>query len=152
MKELIIEALTEAIILVEKQIPETKKSSRSISILDVKPIDLLSYMKDNNVPDDAEFDGKDNGDDGWNDILLSWYINVPTTDKDKLKYKKTRFNNIAWKKVYELLINNGYKRVPYNTGLLKEFDNITVYDMFINNEFDRLVTYYSLAFNLIETN
>lgn len=146
MKELLIQALDEAFVKLEKQVPQTKKQTKSISILDVKPLNLLEFMKANNVPDDADFDGKDNGYDGWNDILLSWSIDVPTTDKDKLDFKRRRFSDVAFKCVYDLLTKNGYKRNGYNTGLLKQFDDTTVYDMYMSKDFDRLVKYYSLPF------
>ena len=147
MKELIIQALNDAFVLLEKQVPQTKKKTESISITDVKPMDIISFMKDNNIPNDACFDGRDNGYDAWDDILLSWEIDVPTTDKDKKEFKIKRFTGISWRFVYDLLTKNGYKRVGYNTGLLKQFDDTTVYDMYINKDFDRLVKYYSLSFN-----
>lgn len=148
MKDLIIQALDNAMILAEKQVPSTKRVSKSISILDVRPIDLLSFMKDNNIPDDAEFYGRDNGYDGWDDIQLSWYVEIPTTETDKLKDKKNTFNNsLAWRCVYDLLLLNGYKRAAsYYSGDFKQFDDTTIYDMYIKGDFDRLVKYYSLRF------
>ena len=146
MKELLIQALNESIVLLEKQIPQTKKKTESVSIIDVKPIDLSSFIKDNNIPNDACFDGKDNGYDGWDDILLSWTIDIPTTDVDKLKFKRKRFDDIAFRRIYDLLIKSGYKREGCSTALLKQFDDTTVYDMYINKNFDRLVKYYSLRF------
>lgn len=143
-------ALKDAFDTLEARVPQTKKKVLSKSILDVDPIDLISFMKKNNIPDDAYFDGRDNGYDGWNDILLSWDIDVPTTKEDKLKFKKRTFSDIAFKKIYDLLTVNGYKRVGYNTALLKEYDNTTIYDMYLNNEFDRLVKYYSNPFKKID--
>lgn len=54
--------------------------------------------------------------------------------------------HIAFPLVSQLLRDNGYTRVGYNTGLLKEFDDTTVYDMYVDDDFDRLVKYYSLPF------
>jgi len=147
MKDLIILALTNALSKLDDKAPLIKKSYKSISILDVSPIDLLSFMKDNNIPDDADFDGKDNGYDAWDDILLSWSIDVPTTDKDKINYKRKIFNShAAFKSVYDLLTVSGYKRQGSYSNLFKPFDDTTVYDMFIDKDFDRLVKYYSLSF------
>lgn len=148
MKELIIQELNKAKIELDKQVPLTKKKVKSVSIIDVSPLELLQFMKDNDIPDSAYFDGKDNGDNGWSDILLSWQVDVPTTDEDKLKFKRRRFTDIAWKLVYNTLTNSesGYKRVGYNSGELKRFDNTTVYDMYMTGDFDRLVEYYSLPF------
>lgn len=146
MKELIIQTLDEAFVLLEKQVPQEKKKNKTISIIDVKPLELISFMKSNNIPDDASFGGTDNGYDAWDDIVLEWDINVPTTDKDKLDYKRRRFTDISFKLVYNLLTKSGYKRVGFNSGQLKEFADTTLYDMYINKEFDKIVRYYSLYF------
>jgi hypothetical protein len=146
MNELIIQALNDAHILLEKQTPQTKKKTESVSIINVKPLDIPSFMNNNNIPNDAYFSGTDNGYDAWNDIVLAWEIDIPTTEKDQLSYKRRRFTDVAFKFVYDSLTKNGYKRVGYNTSLLKQFDDTTVYDMYINKDFDRLVEYYSLPF------
>src|ERR1035441_7215969 len=146
MKELIIQALSDAFVSLEKVIPQTKKKVESISIIDVTPMDLITFMKDNNIPENASFGGRDNGYDAWDDILLEWDVDVPTTDRDKLNFKRKNFTNYANQALYTLLLKNGYKRVGYSTSDLMKFDNTTVYDMYINKEFDRLEKYYSLPF------
>jgi hypothetical protein len=146
MKDLIIKALNDAYAKFDKTIPQTKKDAKFISISDVNPSDIVQFMKDNNVPNDATFGGADNGYDAWNDIGLCWDIDIPTTDKDKIKFKRGKFSTTAFKFVFDTLTANGYKRVGFNSGLLKQFDDTTVYDMYINNDYDRLVTYYSLSF------
>lgn len=146
MKELMIQALEEAFVKVNHAIPKTKKKFESVSIMDVNPIDLITFMEKNEIPETASFGGRDNGHDGWNDILLEWTIYVPTTEKDNLTFLRKQFVNYAWRAMYDLLLQNGYKRVGYNTGHLAQFDDTTVYDMYINKEFDRLEKYYSLPF------
>lgn len=151
MENLIRKALNEALIILDKRTLQTKTELRSTNITDVKPLELASFMEINNIPSNAFFDGENNSYDGWESgvILLSWEVSVPTTDKDKLKYRKDAFTSIAFKEVFNLLTNNGYKREGYNTGLLKEFDNTTVYDMYTSGEFERLVKYYSLPFRKV---
>jgi hypothetical protein len=146
MKNLIEKALTEAMVKLDKQTPQTKKSTKSVSILHVAPVDLPQFMTDNEIPKDACFDGRDNGYDAWDDILLSWTVDVPTTTADKMKFRMKRFTNLAWTEMYALVLKNGYKRVGYNTALLREFENTCVYEMFIAQDFDRLEKYYSLPF------
>jgi len=146
MKELIIRTLDNAHSLLEKQVPKTKKKTKCVSIQEVNPLELSSFMKSNNIPNDAYFTGTDNGYDAWDDVVLAWEIEIPTTEKDKLIFKRKRFSSIAFKHVYKLLTKNAYKRVGYNTSLLKEFDDTTIYDMYINKDFDRLVKYYLLSF------
>ena len=109
---------------------------------------VLTFFVGNYTMYDAYFDGVDNGYDAWMGgyIQLSWVVPVPTTDNDKLKYRRRRFTSIAWRAVFDLLTTSGYKRVGYNSGLLKDFDDTTVYDMYMAKDFDRLVKYYSLPF------
>lgn len=147
MKDLITQALNNAFLVLEKQVPQTKLKAVYVNIDDVSPLNIVSFMKENNVPDTACFGGKPNGYDAFDQVCLCYDVDIPTTDDDKLKFKRNRFSNIAWTKVYASLTQNGYKRVGFNSGLLKEFDDTTVYDMFINKDFDRLVKYYSLSFD-----
>lgn len=146
MKDLIIKALDDALILLEKRIPQTKKEIKYVNIEDVKPSELTQFMKDNNIPDDADFDGKPNGYDSFDEVCLSFSVDIPTTEKDKFKFCRQSFTSIAWQFVYDLLIKNGYKRVGYNSALLKPFEWTSAYEMYINNEYDSLVKYYSLSF------
>lgn len=146
MKNLIIKALDCSMSKLDRITPVTKKDVKSVSIGDVNPLNIPTFMKENNIPDEAWFGGRDNGYDAWDDILLCWKIDVPTTDAEKLTFRRKRFTTIAFKIVYDLLTTNGYKRVGYNSGLLQDFDNTTVYDMYKNKDFDRLVKYYSLPF------
>lgn len=147
MKEYIIKALDDTNVKVEKQVPTKKKKYKSLSILDVKPIELLQFMQKNNIPDDAEFDGVENGYDGWDDIVLSWQIDVPTSEKDKNEYRMKRFEVISWKHVYDILISNGYKRLGgWNGSDFKQFKDTSLYQMYLDKDFDRLVKYYSYYF------
>lgn len=156
MKTLLLKALDDAFEILEKQVPQTKKKIETISIQDVKPSQLLSFMKSNNIPDDAYFSVTDNRYDGWNDIVLAWEVDVPTTEKDKLEYKNRRFHDIAFKSVYDLLTSNGYKRISgqdrsrisygkRNSQMIM-FDNKTVYEMYIDKDYNSLLEYYSMYF------
>lgn len=146
MKDLIISALKEAGEKLERTTPLTKKEKRSISIADVKPVKIIEFMQENNIPEDADFDGRDNGYDAWDDICLSWYIDVPTTERDKEESKRKRFEYVAWKHVFESLTSNGYTVAGYNPDDFKQFKDTSLYDMFVEGDFERLVKYYSLRF------
>lgn len=146
MKELLIQALDAAFETLGRRTPQTKKKTESVSIIDVSPVNMASFMLENNIPNDAYFGGSDNGYDAWDDILLCWDIDIPTTDKDKLDFCVRAFTTIAFTSVSETLTSNGYKRVGYSTSLLKPFDDTTVYAMYIAKDYDRLVKYYSLPF------
>ena len=169
MRNLISKALNDAFTTLENQVPQTKKKTETISIQDVKPSELVSFMKSNDIPNNAYFsgtdngydgwNGTDNGYDGWNDIVLAWEVDVPTSEKEKLEYKNYRFHDIAFKKVYDLLTTNGYKRISgrdINRITYKKrsntvssiimFDNKSVYEMYVDKDLDKLVEYYSMYF------
>lgn len=144
MKNLIIEALNEAYEKVCKQVPQVKREGKSVKIEDISPSNLLDFIKENNIPANAEFGAE------YNSPVLEWEIDVPTTDKDKEDFKIKRFTDVAFRCVYDKLTNNGFKRVGYSTRFLDDFKNTTVYKMYLENDFDRLEKYYSLPFQKIE--
>ena len=159
MRNLISKALNDAFTTLENQVPQTKKKTETISIQDVKPSELVSFMKSNDIPNNAYFSGTDNGYDGWNDRVLAWEVDVPTSEKEKSEYKNYRFHDIAFKKVYDLLTTNGYKRISgqdrgritykkrSNTvSSIIMFDNKSVYEMYVDKDLDKLVEYYSMYF------
>ena len=147
MKELIKKALDEAYVVLEGRTPLTKKEEkRSLSVIGSTLSELIQFSKESNIPADAELNGVNNGYDAFEDIVFVWDIDVPTTDKDKIKFKRDKFSTIAHKIVYDLLLANGYKKIGFNSGLLRDFDDTTVYDMYIAGDFDRLVKYYSISF------
>lgn len=141
MKNLIIQALNEATELLERQVPKTRKSLLYKSIEEVKPADIAGFMDRNGIPDTADFDQYENY-----GLSLCWDTIVPTTEKEQEDFRKRRFFDVAFSKLYPLLTSNGYKRVGLNSGLLAQFDDTTVYQMYKAGEFDRLASYYSLYF------
>ena len=147
MKEFIIQALNDAMVNVEKRTPKTKKKTICEDISDISPFKIVEFMREYNIPDNAHF-SCDGYEDGVYNPCLCYDIEVETTEKERLVFKKRVFSTPAFQNLYHLLIKNGYKRVGFNSGLLKEFDDTTVYDMYINADFDRLVKYYSLSFVL----
>lgn len=147
MKDLIIQALNDALPILESRTPQTKKETKYVNIEDVKPLDIIKFMKDNDIPEDADFGGKPNSYDAFDEVCLVYDIDILTTEKDKLKYKRRVFSDIVFEIVYNLLTKNGYKRIGYSsTSSFKQFDDTTVYDMYINKDYDKLVLYYSRCF------
>ncbi len=67
---------------------KTRKKFETISIRNINPSELSSFMKSNDIPDNACFSGTDNGYDGWNDIVLAWEVDISTTEAEKLEFKK----------------------------------------------------------------
>lgn len=146
MDNLIMEAVHTAFDELHNSIPQTKMVEKSISISDVKPIELISFIEKNKIPDSARFDGKDNGYDGWDDILLSWDVSVPTNKEEKLSYCRKVFNDRAFRKVYQKLTNNGYKRTSPSLEQVKEFKGINLYDLYQSKNFDKIICYFKTFF------
>jgi len=153
MENIIINLLDSAMQIAINQTPQTKEQYIEVDISEVKPLELLEFMRKNNIPETATFEASHSGEEGHRynaSPVLSYRIEVPTTQKDKDEHVRKRFREVAWRVVYDSLTKNRYKRVGYDTGLLKEFDDTTLYDMYINKQVDRIVKYYSLPFRKIE--
>jgi hypothetical protein len=150
MKDLILQALDDAYLILQRRIPLTTKHVESMSIIDVSPIELRQFMIDNNIPDNAYFSGEDDGYHGYSDFLICWDIDRVTTDNEKLSFQRNSFTRIAAPIIQKLLLQNNYKRIPVTFGnkLWKTFQDTTVYDMYIEKKYDLLVSYYSEAFEL----
>jgi len=148
MKNLIKEALRDCMSRVERTIPKHKLKTVEVDLEaeDVEPINLLKFMEENNIPKNAYFSTNYCGTSISNYVapVLCYEINVDLTEKDKEDYRKRRFNRSSFKLVYNILTKNNYKRTPIEFKKLKKFK--TPYEMYIENDFDKLVEYYSLYF------
>lgn len=149
MEDLILSALSVSLEKLENRVPQTKNKENFISLRDVEPLKLMEFMRENNVPEDAWFDGEDNGYDAFSDIGLMWYTQVPTSEKDKLRFKVEHFDNIAWNFVRDILLANGYSICQFDTALLREFKGTNLYTMYTNGEFDRIFKFYSFRFKKV---
>ncbi len=143
--KLIINAVELVIERAKKTAPKTMKAKRTIDISEVMPINLHQFMIDNNVPDNADFDGYD---DGWapQQIKLSWCIDVPATETTKTDYYRKQCDLNAFRVVYSVLTEQGYKRTGVSSRELRAFKNTTVYDMYVNEESEQLIKYFLLYF------
>jgi hypothetical protein len=149
MKNLIIQCLNNAKIELDKNRPTTIHDTitHSISIIDVNPLDLNKFILNNNIPNTAYFRvGADCYGDN-TDVMLCWDVDNthPINDVEVLEYNRQKFGLIAWNKIHEVLLNNGYiQNVSFSNHTNFNIDNI--YDSYINNEFDKLFDYYSFFY------
>jgi len=146
MRDLIMLGLQQAYETLLNQIPKYKIETKfiNLSAYDVEPIDLLRFMTEHSIPDNATFFSL-RGDDG---CLLSWSIKVPTTDDDKINFVKNRLYGVAIPKIYKILTSNGYQKIPFVNKPPKQLKNVELYDMFIKKEYDKLVEYYTSLYKL----
>jgi len=146
MKDIILPILHDIHSGLEQRIPQTKKETVYVNIENVKPSDIMQFMIDNNIPDNAEFGGKPNGNDAYDEMCLCYDIDVPIHEKEKIRVREKTFDRMAFSKINESLIANGYRRTPVNSEFFKKFKDLTVYSMYINNDFDKIIKYYSYFF------
>jgi hypothetical protein len=81
-----------------------------------------------------------------NELIISFEIEEIKTEAEKIKEFIYYFNKRVYRFIYNEMIENGYKRVGFNSALLKPFDNINLYELYIHNDFETLEKYYSLYF------
>lgn len=146
MKDLVIQSINEAFKRMEELTPTQKGKVHFESIREINPLQLVEFIKENNIPDDATFEGQDNGYDGYDDFGLHWITPIPTTQADKDKFQKDWFNRNFGNKVGGLLKDNGYKRVPYNHLLFKKFNNICMLTEYKKGNFNLFIEYFSLLY------
>jgi len=137
MKDLIEKTLTEYHTYLLSVVPQTKKVYTGLNIDEINPFELTNFLIENNVPKDCWF-GYDDDD---NYSYVGFKIEIATTESDKLNHMINRFNNEVFRKIYQVFIDNGYKRKVYDSKYLKKFKK-TVYEMFIEKDFDSLEDYY----------
>lgn len=101
---------------------------------------LQQYMVKNNIPASAQLIIIDS------DIYIKWEIYIPMTEKEKNNFIEKYVNYREFSKVDDILYEKGYKRKAISRLRLSDFNETTVYHMFIKKEYDRLQKYYSLFY------
>ena len=149
MKNLLIPLLDTAYNKLIQQIPKTKRTVRTIPINNISPMELPDFINNNNIPKDCWFHMDDCGVFSSFELELAWYVDIPTTEKDGVDYCRKRFTSVAWSIIYKDMLENGYKRIGVNSAEFKKYKDTTIYDMYMEKDFDRLAQYYSLYFKLI---
>lgn len=144
MKEIITTFLETTYERTKKTIPTTQKDSREINITDVKPIHLLEFMKENNIPLDADFcTDYDECLSGANPILI-WDIDIPMTKEKQREIFVRRFQSNGFSSVGKNLLKAGYKRLSSNFNETKKYPNII--EMWESGQINELVNYFSLFY------
>lgn len=125
-----------------KQAPKVKMIGVEKDISDVKPQDLQTFMEENNIPEHAEFStmDEDYGIIETNNCCLYWNESVPTTDVEQQYYIVRRFDQVLWGFLYKRLTENGYTRTGCCSSIFKKYPS--VYEMYMDKDFERLEEYY----------
>ena len=143
MKQIIKTALKDTFDNLTRKLPNFKNNFHTISIMDVEPLRLVEFMKDNNIPSTAEFSGNDNGYDGYDDFVLLWTTQIPMEQKDKDKFIKDRFDRNAVTFIHQALIKEGYYKKSFDSVLYREFTKESLYNRYLSSDFETIVKYYS---------
>lgn len=119
MEELVMQALNEAKIKLEELVPQTKKETRSISIIDVPPLKLSRFMEDNNIPDSAYFDGRDNGYSEFKMIdIVNRYCKNQSLVRD---YVEACEFAVHWHKTLRVAINSNKRDFDWEDHAFEEY-------------------------------
>lgn len=133
------------------------KEFKSICINDVMPFELPSFMKDNGIPDDADFDMDANSYDAYDgNFKLSWYETVPADEDYKTWFIFDKLQKFSRNKLPQILKDDGYKYNGYFKQLSfeKTLDkktkkillNFEYYHLIKDGNIDTLVKYLSEAY------
>ncbi len=97
-------------ILNSGDLPTKKVSYKSIDIMDVEPYKLSEFLKANNVPENAVFEGVCNSYDACEEFVVTWGVEVPINEQDLNSYIKQAFEKKVYNELRKLFLHNGYKR------------------------------------------
>jgi len=108
---------------------------------------ISTIAEEYNIEPEKIFIGADKGYD--DSFLLSVYFDtiVSKTKNEIENEMKSIIERKSYRIIYDNMIKNGFKRVGFNSKLLKNFNDTNVYEMIKNNELNKLVSYYSFWFD-----
>lgn len=141
LDNLIKSALDDAYVKVNNQVPKTKEIQKDSLVSGLTVEEIYNFCKNNNISLNSELFTNDEG-----DIYISQTVTLSMTDKDIKTFKEKKFENTAWKCVYDSLTSNGYKRIGVVSSFFKKFDGVNLYDRYLNEDFTTLIEYYSCRF------
>lgn len=144
MKDIIIPVLNELkASLDNKDFKGQKTITKSVNLNNYTLSSLDAYVKENDIKEGVFCTEGDYN----SDPIYCWNVKTDFTDRE-LVYKRERlFNSTSFKKIYDAMINAGYKRIGLDSIKYRPFINDTVYSMYVSGDYDRLVSYYSLFFS-----
>lgn len=145
MKDLLINPLNLAFEKLEKIVPKTKTVTKNFDISDVSPLNISKFITDNNIPTDCYFWIDDDG----HYPILCYDYQIELTEMERERLKRIKFESIAFQFVTNELRKNNYV-IKQNDISLNSFRNLfelkSVYDSYLDKNFTKLSSYYSLIF------
>lgn len=149
MKNLIILALDEAYERSKKDAPEIKYNVTKSDNINGMPVNqLLSFIKENNIDPEALVSVDTESSNVFVSVHLNLYNKIPLTAEEKEDAVRGIFNRYAAKDaVRKMLLKNGYREKNADRTKLTSYRGMSLYDMYVAEEFDFLVDYFSLFFD-----
>lgn len=148
MKEIILNALNELSANIKQNIPSTTQNTIDVDITNVYPVDLLSFMNENNIPLDAKFCTiYDDIYEEDSSASLRYKVEVDMTDEDKRNHYKWKFHKNYNAKIVNALLTNGYeKRGTISFFDLKPKEILKAYE---SNQIEHIVNIYKKGYSKI---
>lgn len=149
MKNLIILALDKAYERSKKDAPEIKYDvTKSDNINGMSVGQLLSFIKENNIDSEALVCADTESSDVFVSVRLNLYNKIPLTEQEREYAVRGNFDRYAAMGAVRIMLEtNGYKSKDVDRNKLKAFNDMSVYDMYMAENFDILVDFYSLFFD-----
>lgn len=149
MKNLIILALKKAHQRAIHDAPEIKYDVTKSDNINGMPVNqLLSFIKENNIDPEALVSVDTESSNVFVSVHLNLYNKIPLTAEEKEDAVRGIFNRYAAKDaVGKMLLNNGYREKNADRTKLTLYRGMSLYDMYVAEEFDFLVDYFSLFFD-----
>jgi len=83
-------------------------------------------------------------------ITLSFKVEVQKSIEEIETQKRKFFERKAWYSLYTTFSKMNIKRIHGNHETWKSFKDTTIYDLYLNKDFEKLYSYYSLFFQFEE--
>ena len=155
MKELLVIAFNDAYDKLCSSIPKTKEIQKVLNIENLSLSQLNNKINDLGISADrVVFSTKTEhiASLNYEKPVILYSVIVDTTETEQLEYKRNKMKLFADKCVYNILMHYEYKKIWPNYNKLEQLGlyKVDLYDLYINNDWNKICEYYSYFYNKIE--
>ncbi len=146
VKQCIIDALHEAYAYLDRIIYKSVTLQCNHNVEGIMPTDLITHMKENNIPSDAYLGAMQNERTQKFEVVLISELLTKRTKKEVEAEKKNRFAGTASTLIGEKLNPKGFYRAAVPMDFYKENTNEQMYEKYIAGDYDSIVEAYLILF------
>lgn len=148
MKELLVIAFNEAYDKLCSSVPKTKEIQKVLNIDNLSLLQLNNKINDLGISADrvvfstkTEYTTLSN----YEKPVILYNVICDTTETEQLEYKHNKMKLFADKCVYDILMHYEYKQIWPNYNKLEQLGlyKADLYDLYINNDWNKICAYYS---------